>query len=773
MKQTRVSAIVTVLVASSFLTFGGGEDTLHADSSPVSQVYTFPLAKLMSVGGPISLRNTVSDYTIFLPLAERLQVRSAVLHLEFTNSTAVLAERSQLQILLNEKVIAQVPLKGSQPEGTLDVRLPAQLFAHDYNRLLFRAVLHYMLECEDPNAPELWLQIDSVASTVSVEVELRALTPRLSDIDELFDRKWWGQHGLHILTGSTPIRDAHLRWGALIAQGAALRLEYVPLQVTHGVATRQERSITDTPAPTFPFLDQRTLAGTDTVLIGTTEELVPYLSQDTVAQITNSYLAVHRLDTDPAHFLLVVSGKDDAEVTRAATAFAFLNFPFPEATSMQITEAQFPSPPAYTLKQGMRENQAYQLADLGFHTATAHGMHPDGFRLELNVPPDLFAPEDAVVELSLHMAYSAGLRHDSVLNIQLNDIFEAAIPLNDPNGGVFRAYKIAIPLRSFRAGHNVITFSPRPMPLVTGKCFFLQSGNLLVTLFDDSTLTVPAASHYTRLPNLQIFATTAFPYNVLPDGSSFALQVSGQESGTVAAAWMLIAKLAQKASMPLYKAELSLAVPTGEKDLIVVSPVDQVDDRLMAAAPMSLAPPYRVPYPTRVTLPPSAPHPTFLGRLKAMFVGPVGDAGTPTPQQPVIAQVTQESELGQKKAVMMFESPLHAKKTVVLFVAANALQLQQGMNRLVEPEFWENLRGDLVVWDDRPSSLAWQKAGPDYHVGKINFTPRVEYYFSHYPWLWVTSLLVLIGVFAIFTRIGLSRFKRKHHGEAVDSEIDR
>jgi hypothetical protein len=123
----------------------------------------------------------------------------------------------------------------------------------------------------------------------------------------------------------------------------------------------------------------------------------------------------------------------------------------------------------------------------------------------------------------------------------------------------------------------------------------------------------------------------------------------------------------------------------------------------------------------------------------------------------------QVSDLGNQTIAMMFESPLHAKKTIVVLTAAESDRLWHGVRHLIQPEFWGRLQGDLVVWQDTPSSLTWQKAGRDYHVGEVATSTRLEYHFSQYPWLWLSTILLGIGLFTFLTAYLLRRFKRKHH----------
>ena len=483
------------------------------------------LASLMPAGQPIRLRYTSDEFTLYVPVSPRSKVKSALLHLQLTNSISLLRERSQLAVRLNGRVLAQVPLNPAQPESSIDVRLPVAVLKPGYNQLVFSVAQHYTFRCEDPSAPELWTEIDTLASTLTFDSDLVALQPRLSDMARLFDPKLAGEQGLTIVTASpAPMRDDQLQWGMLVAQGAALRLQYVPLRVRHEIAARSAAEARPgASTANFPGLKQDTLQSSDSAVIGTKAELEPYLAKSIVDDISGSFLGVYALDADPRRFVLVVSGNTAAEVAQAARAFAFLNFPYPDTPSMLVSAIEYAALSDYSGKNTVAQNGNYRFSQLDFKSTTVRGTaasslineeHVQSVEIEVVMPADLFAHEDRNVDLILHFAYGAGLRRDSVLNIMLNDRFERAIALDQDGGAVYHKYQIAIPLRSFQPGVNKIRFAPRMMPLITGECQAIQTENLQLTLFEDSLLKMPSASHFVAMPNLRLLVRAGFPYTV-------------------------------------------------------------------------------------------------------------------------------------------------------------------------------------------------------------------------------------------------------------------
>ena len=724
-----------------------------------------PLAKFMIEDKPMRLRNASGEFSLTVPLAKRARMKSAMLHLELTNSIALLKERSQLAIRLNGHIVAQLPLNALQPESSADIRLPGQLFKPGYNKLTFEAAQHYTFKCEDPSAPELWSEIDTTRSTLALETELLPLSPRLSELADLFDPKMQTGQGLQILTPAATVTPDELRWGALVAQGAALRMQYAPLPVRH---IRAAVSSKDAAAGRlFPGLDQAQLASGDSALIGVKAALAPFLSKRILDGITDSFVGVYPLDADPRRVMLVISGRTAEEVSRAAESFGLLSCPFPDTESMTVSRIEWPQIGPYSGRGRVQENHEYKLADLGFRTTTVKGVYGEDMAMEVNVPADLYAAEDAEVELLLHLAYGAGMRKDSVLNLFVNDHFEGAIPLADEKGGVFRKYKLSLPLRSLRPGLNRIAFSARLMPQLSGECQMINTENLVLSLFDDSILRVPKASHFVSMPNLRLFSRSGFPYLVQPDGEDLFVNVAGKDSDTISAAWMLFGKLAQRQSLLLQRAKVSFDPPPATANAIMVGTVSRVNPKLLEGAPFGFGAQNRAPYPTLVDS-----HISLSGQgwWEGLWHG-IGSMleGTQTPRAPETARITGVGGLGRYALGMEYESPLASGKTFLAVMAGDEASLRKNVLRLIQPDIWDQLRGDVSTWRPDSDAVAWQKAGGSYEMGQVNLPTRFSFYFSKYPWLWFAAVLSLVALLAWLTRLLLRRFRRKHHEGARES----
>ena len=96
---------------------------LLAETSINQHSSVLTLSDLMPSSEQIILRTDNSEYNLFLPLSPRIQVDKIKLHLEYTNSISLLEGRSQLGVLINDIVIAQLPLKPEQAKGIVDINV--------------------------------------------------------------------------------------------------------------------------------------------------------------------------------------------------------------------------------------------------------------------------------------------------------------------------------------------------------------------------------------------------------------------------------------------------------------------------------------------------------------------------------------------------------------------------------------------------------------------------------------------------------------------------
>lgn len=693
-----------------------------------------PLSKFLPAGAPLELRQSNSEQVLYIPLSDRWNVKNATLHLEYTNSISLLKERSQLRVLMNDRLLAQFPLRSDQPQASADITIPAEVLSAGYNRLAFEVAQHYTLDCEDPTAAELWTRIDPTLSFLQLDVQWRSLAPSLSSLSSYMDKKLWKPYAVTFATVGGTLTPAQLNWGGAAAQNVGLRLEYHTADLQHTTLTAADPAA----AAGERVHELELLArNRDLVLFGRVDELRPFLTEAQIGKITGPYLEVLSVGENNGSLVLIVSGIADNDVLVAARAIGYSTQAFPDTAASVIGEQMFVGLATHAARQAITLNRSYPFSELGFQTTVFRGNRPTNLgrtSIRFWLPADVFSTGNENVELRLHLVYGAAMRGDSVLNIFLNENFERAIALSAKEGALFRDYMITIPLTSLTAGLNSVAFEPQLAQDFSNYCAVGQTANLALTIFDDSSITFPSATRYARLPDLRLFSRTGFP--VVNGGQSGLIHLTDGSSPTVAAAWTFVTKLAQTTGLPAANLGLSLEPPSGNENAVIIGPAATLPKSAMDYARLLL----------------SEMNQLALG-LPSMPQGEDDASSRSTstasvlPDAPPVLNVAQSGTLGSYKVISEFGAPAADGKTWIILSAATADQLYLGVQELVQPAVWDNLRGDTGWWRDGVGTPLSQRRLPSYHVGEANTARTASYFFSQYPW-WVltTTILVLIAL---------------------------
>ena len=701
------------------------------------QQFRLPLRRLIPLDSPIMLRNASSIYTVFVPQSARFQAKSYGLRLRFTNSIALLSERSVLRVVMNDVIVAQFSLDRTKPLNDVDIENPLNLVQIGFNRLQFIVAQHYTYKCEDPSAPELYTEINPDQSYLTTAGEWKPVTERLSFLRWWVDEKLWAPYQFNIcMPSSGAMTDEHLSLGAIVTQGMALAVNNQPFRVSTATALRP---------------------GMDNVVIGAMNELAPFLTATEVGTINGSFLAIKALPGDPTHCMIIVSGRSAQEVKQTALALGMVNFPLPDSKYAIVDQMTIPEK-ACVRNAPLRLPGLYSFRQLGFKTTTIKGWNTGTYTLKLYMPGDISHEDQSNAELRLHFVYGAGFRKDSALNVFINNQFQTAVRLKDVEGGMHSDHRLYLPMQAFQPGLNELVLAPKMVPLVSNQCEILQDENLQFTLYDDSDFVFPKALRKARLPNLGLFSQTAYPYSSPPDGIETAVFVGGRAPETACAAWTLMGKMAQISGALLSNAEISSKLPRSRKSLLVVGPRDEIPPEILAKAPVSPLQVGKMRYIVSTSLKPekyaTSPIEEFLMKVR----GQSGEKSEPEP--PSTANLSMTADLIDDIVAEQFESPFHTGYPVTVVTAWDADNLLAGINILQEREFWDFLAGDLAVWSTRPNSLAVAKVGNDFIYKATNLATRVSSRFDQQPWFFAVMVIVLIVLLALGVRAALR--KREH-----------
>jgi len=716
-----------------------------------------PLANLSNRVGPIRLTRPDGSASLSIPVARRETVKAASLHLVLTNSIA-LNERSQLVVRVNNRTVAQLQLSSRQPEVTADIHIPLELLQSGYNQLSFSVAQHSQdAQCEDQNAPELWVEIDTTASLLRVQTETKPLLPpalQLSALDDVFDPKQQALQKVNIVTAGHPDSDAALRIGGMLAQGVALKMRYL-MPVINQVDA-QAASDNGGGSSVVPGLALTELAGADNLLVGTVDALKPYLDPKVLQQVKGSFLGVYAMP-DGQHVMLVIAGRDDQEVLHAAEVFAWQRLQFPAQNQWNISAFSMPQIPAYLPQANIVGQGRYSFKQLGFSTSAVSVGVPA--EININLPPDVYAQEDAQMEFHLNFSQGAKINSDTMVNLYLNDVFQRAIVIDERQGGYYNNYLLSLPLSNFRPGTNVLSF--RPMSVAQHLC--APPAATLMSLFDTSSVKVPYIYHFAELPDLARFASNGFPYVSHSDGSQLSLQLVGRDSATIGAAWTLIGKLAQQQAIPLSAAQITFGAAAPQRHALVVGSTAMLPGDLLTDAPWKLDGDLIM---TSASLQMATPSQEF-GWFRQQFQSLTNTNEHDTGAAYLNTTVRGDARLTQQLLVMQFRSQKLGGSTTTVFTSANPAQLQEGMRQLVDASYWNNMAGDLTLLTLGKSAVATQRIGPTYEEGHIGRAEYLGYIASKYPW---TLYCVVLIVLALLTLL-CWRALRRHLQRRTDRDV--
>lgn len=720
--------------------------------------YSVPIKRLRTQTGNIELRQSQSRDSIFYAVAPQLKVSQVALHLEFINSISLIDSRSQMRVVNNGTVVAQFRLDPSQPNVIANVLIPVDMVKSGYNQIAFEVAQHYTEQCEDYSAPELWTQINTEKSTLTVSGAVDLSSPRLSKIDDLISPFMGGARDFLIVSAANDLSNNTLAWGGLLAQALALRLDYVTPNLSFETAKSQSRPeiLTDL---NFPGLDLSTIQTNNLVLFGTVDEMRPFISDDMAASITSAFVGTFALDGNQEQFAIVVSGTNAEEVERAALAFSLKSFPFIDDATMLIGEVDIPFAAAQTQSSQLEPDSIYRFDRLNFKTVTLSSVGEQTAYLDFDLPADFYVKEDANVGLSLDFSYGAGFRGDSVLNVYLNGEFQRAVGLNAEGGASFRDYRLQLPARAFIPGRNSILFRPAFFSPFGGPCISPGRENLILTLSGSSEISLPDAERYVHQPNLSIFRRTGFPYTSDISGADVAVLVTDRSGESVSAAFTLLAKLSQITGVSMHNlwTGFDLSEPDKSRHLIVIGTVDSLPDDALEGAPLTLKGDMALPYPSRSGAIANVAQEDFWGDFNAAYRAMRGDRSAPVREHVTMRQT---GGLGSNSILVSYENPFADSKTLTLITAETGDDLLANVQHLVSDDMWGQLAGDLAVWQKDSEFLWVQRAGSLFQVGTINFFELMRYHLARAPWWWIIGFFMIIPMFTLFVRALLKERQR-------------
>lgn len=650
-------------------------------------------------------------------------VQAARLRLRYSYSPALLAELSHLRIQLNGVVVATVPLprEANGAEQLSEIALPSEFFT-DYNQLNIQLIGHYTTGCEDPLHSSLWASING-ASELLLNLRPLELSPDLARLPApFFDERDSERLLLPFVFPAKPS---------------------LPMLEAAGVAATWFGALADYRGAYFPVV-RGALPKGHALLFATNDARPAGLELPAVQQPT---LRMLRNPSDPYGQLLVVQGRDAAQLRQAVTGLALgstlLSGPVAVMKTVELPARR----PVNDAPRWLPSDRPARLGELvqDLSELQVDGHAPGPINVRVRVAPDLFTWNRRGVPLKLGYRYTPPLEDDnSLLTVSANKQIVSAFRLKPGEPGHLDGV-LRVPPYLLGADNNLqFQFGVdyhRP-----GPC--RDSGLDLVRSSLDpeaSTIDVSGFDHYALMPNLRLFANGGHPYTRYADLAETALLLPTPASdGDLEAAFQVLGRLGGITGAP----GLRLRLAGGEA-------LDELDDRdLLLVGNQPLLERWRQNLPAVIEREARSSGP--LARAGLWFRrGLAGDNAASVSEGGVSAESG-----GAIGALVGFESPARGGRSVVALLYNGEPARQAVLDALASPGAVARIRGDTAII--RGSQISVFSANGSYAVGHLAPLTWLWLQFSLHPWLVVglvliAALLAAAGVYGYLRRLAARR----------------
>jgi cellulose synthase (UDP-forming) len=674
--------------------------------------------------GPMTMRGTSEIQGVLFGVRADEVVMAAELTLSGALSPALIPEYSNVNITLNEQYIGTIPADRDHPSfGPLHLKLNPVIF-QDNNRLNFRFTGRYTNGCNDPLSGLLWATV-SDASTLTLTLARLPPQRNLSQMPLPFFDPREGQtlvlpFVLPETAGNTTLQAAAIvsSWFGRLAGFRGARFPVTPTPPAQGNAV-------------MILVGQDRPAG----LV-----LHPF-SGPTLAVVANP--------TDPFGSILVVGGRNEAEAQVAATTLA-LGTRLLGGGAATVQAPEVPDRQPYDAPAWMPTNRPVRFGELvDIADLQGVGYAPGTIRVPFNTSPDLYTWRRRPFTMDVRFRAPPGPVVDvaaSRLDVAINGQYLRSYPLITPDPSwawIARSIGIGPDLQDHTAqippytvfGRNELQFSFDARPMHRGDCVAIP-GDIHTSVDPDSTIDLSRAYHFTQMPNLAFLVNSGFPFTRMADLSNTAIVLPERMSPLETTAFLdLAGYFGSLTGYPVLK--LEVVRPSGrdaaaDRDLILLGTLGHLADAtdLLRNGPVHFAGNH-----VSVALP------TPLTTVRRLF-------GDRTDDERAKLAATLSTTLTEDTAMLAgMESPLHAGRSVVAFLAVAPQGLTGLIDRFRDSALAPSIQGDFVLFA-RHSVTAY-RVGSTYTVGSLPLWLWPEWLLRDRPLSMLVLLIMACGMLAL------------------------
>ena len=715
---------ISAATAPAAATAGGASQLLPVDAGVRTIRASF---KDLGALFPLQLRGVDGTSGVAFSVRGDEVVTSAKVKLNYSYSPALLTNLSHIKVIVNEQVAATIPVTTLQAGENLqrEIVIPPRLVT-EFNRLNLQLIGHYTMECEDPLHSSLWANVGN-DSVLELTVAPVAQTNDLALLPQpFFDRRDVRPLELPMVFATSP------NMGTLQAAG---------------VMSSWFGSLAGFRGAKFPSLvGELPARGNAVVMIaGKTRTpgglAVPDIQGPTVAVVSHP--------TDRNGKLLLVMGRDEAELAVAAKALAIGSSALsgPLARITEVTELKPRKP--YDAPNWLASDRPVKFGELVESEAlNVSGYSPDLIRVNFFLPPDLFAWRQKGIPVDLRYRYTPRPNEDkSTLNISVNQQFLSSLPLHAVNhgepGALDRLLTTVVP-----QGEKALKRDSFHIPLFKlpaqsqlqmhyyydvvkqGACKDVPLDNVRGSVEANSSIDISGFSHFIAMPDLAAFGNAGFPFTRMADLSESAVVMPDKSNGQEYAAYLglmgIMGRVTGYPALGVTVVQAQQVDQLADKDLLVLASGGNQPLLKQWASSMPAA----LQGDTKNFL-----MSDFANRLVRWW-----GFGQESAQHERRNQIAFSSS-STDALIAGFESPLRSGRSVVVVASNQPAGLGQVMDALLDAELLKNVQGSTtLIRGSKVDSIVAEK---NYHVGQLGPLVYAQWFLSRNP-----LLLIVLGVSA-------------------------
>lgn len=691
------------------------------------------------------LRSARAEHTFKLPIASRWVVLSAKLKLHYTPSLVIIPERSALAVSFNDKVVAQKWINATNRgiDTTLETSLPAEKF-DKFNQITINGYQHYTINhCEDETAPELWTKIDTEKSYVELTVLPKILPATLSSID----------HFLLDINNVTRQRIAFVlpqKRNKAIASSAVITASSIGKKLKY-------RDIDFNIASLIPSNSDAIVIASRSELLNLLKRSFPSDHEAITTQIQRQSILFFPNPQNPQYGIICITGENDDVLVNNAQAFASYDFNLHKGYALSVKAMNLPAESApYTAPYHLPMGQKITFRELGQKTTSFKYMYPAPMDLNFKMYPDLYFDDKQKISININGIYPTKVRHDSILNILINDKFASQLSFDEKTSkeisiSKFFNYKKSdtFPAYLIGKGKNKLSLQPAMVPFKKGFCELYNMENLQTTLLDDSYIEIPDAPHWIEMPYIRYFLYGAYPFSIHPDGLKTALLMDSFSSSNLKAALKIGFFLGREIEYPLYRVTVTTSVKDVEdKEIIYIGSYERSDDTLFENAQVKI-----VDDSFSISLP---------SIYKFIDYLPFFDTDRLEPFR--YQKLLEESSNADKSLLLqVFRSPYDSSHSVIALQYDTSESIEKGLELLFSPEQEIGWNSDTLIINTELDKISSFEIGDKYFLGTLSLFDQIRFYITLNPFVFGAVSLLLILIMAYVVRRLIQQFKERHH----------